>query len=124
MGFGIIVDIIAIAGAMASCIFWLATYQIKMGLEAKIDNTSAKIEAKVDNLSSKIDGVVITLGGRIDNTMVLLSARIERAKDRTKMQLGIMTAEIYQIKHKVDPNGTTADLSILNDALPSEDTSL
>lgn len=124
MGFGIIVDIIAIGGAMASCIFWIATYQIKVGLDTKVDNISAKTDAKVDNVSAKMDGVVITLGGRIDNMSLLLTARIQRGQDKTKMQIGILTAEVYQLKHQIDPAGRTADLSVLNDALPSDDTAL
>lgn len=104
---------IAVISAIVTVSFYFATYKIKMANDAEIKN-----------LSNEVQNVRLILNGRIDSIMVVLTAKITRGQDKNKLQFGILSAEIYQIKRMVDREQTTIDLSILNDALPSEETEL
>jgi hypothetical protein len=97
-----ILDIIAICSAIGSCGFWLASREIEIRLEGKIDNAIAALTSK------------------IDNSMITVTSRMQRQQDRNKSQIGILNAEVQQIKSVLSGNPASIDLSAVKESLPDE----
>ncbi|MEG4803546.1 hypothetical protein QUB63_22555 [Microcoleus sp. ARI1-B5] len=92
-GFSSVVEAISIFSAISSFIFWLASYQIKIGLQNKIEKL-----------------------------MIIITSRMQRQQDRNKTQIGIVSAEIEQIKSILNGKPVCVDLTRIYEALPEEPT--
>lgn len=85
-------DVFAIISAIGSAGFWLASYKLSVSLEVKIDRM-----------------------------MMIMSSRMQRQQDRNKTEIGILTAEMEEIKDILAARFPTS-LQKIRNHLPDENT--
>lgn len=89
------VEVISILSTIVSCVFYAASYQIKIGLEARIDK------------------VVVKVGDKL-----------RRQQDRNKLKIGLLITEINYLKNVVAGKPCKLDLDEIENSLPEEESDL